>query len=415
MTSLKHVASVRVSNVDKKSHVGERSVRLCNYTDVYYGNILTSSGNEYMKATASTEQCEQFRLLPGDTVLTKDSETADDIGVSAYIAESAPDFICGYHLAVVRPIKSVIDPKFLFWVLRSLPVRGQMTTSATGVTRFGLRTEALTGVSFDLPSLAEQRRIADFLDDQVARLDRAIELRRRQNVLEDERFLTEVASLYNEAARLAGTVRLGYLLRGLEQGWSPQCEDRHAEADEYGVLKAGCVNGGLFRAEQHKALPASEEPRLQYLVRSGDLLVSRASGSLDLIGSAAVVPPDAPTNLILCDKVYRLRLLPGCDPAFVAVMLRARPIREAIKLGTSGAEGMANNLPSGTVRGLLLPAIDHGRQRAMVQRLLDAETTLVTARALTERSVSLLTERKQALITAAVTGQFDVTVARRVA
>ena len=52
---LKHVASIAVSNVDKKSGEGERAVRLCNYTDVYYHDRITGD-LAFMDATASDSQ-----------------------------------------------------------------------------------------------------------------------------------------------------------------------------------------------------------------------------------------------------------------------------------------------------------------------------------------------------------------------
>src|SRR5690606_20804429 len=81
---LKHLAQVSVSNIDKKSVEGELPVRLVNYTDVYYGDRLTPD-LELMEATATPAQVRAFRLQPGDVAITKDSETADDIGVPAYI------------------------------------------------------------------------------------------------------------------------------------------------------------------------------------------------------------------------------------------------------------------------------------------------------------------------------------------
>lgn len=105
---LRSVAEVRVSNVDKKTVDGERAVRLVNYTDVYYNRLLDHR-HQYMPATASASQVGAFALRPGDSVITKDSETAADIGIAAYIQQSAPDLLCGYHLAIVRPRPSV-DP-----------------------------------------------------------------------------------------------------------------------------------------------------------------------------------------------------------------------------------------------------------------------------------------------------------------
>jgi len=148
---LKNLAHVRVSNVDKKSVEGEQTVRLCNYTDVYYGDSLAASNADYMVASASDAQVSAFALAVGDTVLTKDSETADDIGVSAYIAETAPDFVCGYHLAILRPKSGVVHPRYLFWASRGRAMRDQLSLAATGVTRMGLRTEALANVRLALP------------------------------------------------------------------------------------------------------------------------------------------------------------------------------------------------------------------------------------------------------------------------
>src|SRR5450756_2649119 len=48
---LRHLADIRPSNVDKKSVDGEANVRLCNYTDVYYNDSITSDMS-FMPATA---------------------------------------------------------------------------------------------------------------------------------------------------------------------------------------------------------------------------------------------------------------------------------------------------------------------------------------------------------------------------
>ena len=52
---LKTLASVRLSNVDKKSEEGQVPVKLCNYVDVYYNDRITAD-LEFMHATATAEQ-----------------------------------------------------------------------------------------------------------------------------------------------------------------------------------------------------------------------------------------------------------------------------------------------------------------------------------------------------------------------
>jgi type I restriction enzyme S subunit len=190
---LKHVADVRVSNVDKKTVDGEVPVKLCNYTDVYYNERITAA-LDFMDATATADQRKTFGLRPGDVVLTKDSETADDIGVSALVVDDIPDLVCGYHLAVVRPRPEVAYGPYVRWVLAGNTARQAMTTDATGVTRFGLRSEAIADLEVPLPPLEEQRAIADYLDRETDRIDRLMAIRHAQLRRMQER----LASIFQE-------------------------------------------------------------------------------------------------------------------------------------------------------------------------------------------------------------------------
>ena len=130
------IAEMRVSNVDKHTKEDEVPVRLCNYVDVYKNDRITQEIS-FMAATASTEEIERFRLHHEDVLITKDSETWDDIGVPALVTEPSDDLISGYHLAILRP-KADIHGGFLFWALQSKATAYQFYVEAKGVTRFGL-------------------------------------------------------------------------------------------------------------------------------------------------------------------------------------------------------------------------------------------------------------------------------------
>ena len=54
----------------------------CNYTDVYYKEFITDD-LDLMRATATEAETERFTLRPGDVLITKDSESWDDIAVPA--------------------------------------------------------------------------------------------------------------------------------------------------------------------------------------------------------------------------------------------------------------------------------------------------------------------------------------------
>ena len=92
------VADVCVSGVDKKTIPGEQPVRLCNYTDVYYNwTIRREMAEGFMSASARPNEIAKFRLRSGQVALTKDSETRDDIGRPAFVADDFEDVILGYQ------------------------------------------------------------------------------------------------------------------------------------------------------------------------------------------------------------------------------------------------------------------------------------------------------------------------------
>jgi type I restriction enzyme S subunit len=92
------VADIHPSSVDKRSEEDETPVKLCNYTDVYYGRRITDP-SEFMEATATASEIETHELQSGDVLVTKDSEARDDIAVPALVGRDMPGVLCGYHLA----------------------------------------------------------------------------------------------------------------------------------------------------------------------------------------------------------------------------------------------------------------------------------------------------------------------------
>jgi len=173
---LKHIAKVRLSNVDKHSRANELPVKLCNYTDVYYQSFITNEVN-FMEATATEEQIYNFSLEKGDVLITKDSESFDDIAVSAYVPKTLKNVICGYHLAHIKPTH--IEGSYLFRAFQAEGISSQFRVSANGITRFGIGKSAINDAVFLLPPIAEQKRIVEFLDRSTAEIDRAIAQKQR--------------------------------------------------------------------------------------------------------------------------------------------------------------------------------------------------------------------------------------------
>ena len=123
--------------MDKHTIEGEHPVRLCNYTDVYKNERVTS-GIEFMQASALPREIEKFQVRMGDVLATKDSEDPHDIAVSALIRGSTSQ----------RPLwlssgNDSARPQEALWRVLGLgpaskQIRAQYEAQAVGVTRFAL-------------------------------------------------------------------------------------------------------------------------------------------------------------------------------------------------------------------------------------------------------------------------------------
>jgi type I restriction enzyme S subunit len=329
------------------------------------------------------------------------------------------------ELHVARPGNG-LDDRFLFYITLANDFRSfgeAEMLGAGGQKRVPER--FLKDWQPPLPPLETQKRIAAFLDEKTTRIDGLIAKKQALLVrLAEKRqaIITQaVTKGLNPAAPMkdSGIDWLGQIpahwevlpfrrsIRRIDQGWSPQCEERQKADDEWGVLRSGCVNEGLFRPHDHKALPVDIDPRPELEVHVGDLLMCRASGSLHLIGSAAIVDA-CPPKLMFSDKTYRIMLhLDLADPDFVALALGTKYMREQIILSVSGAGGLANNIPQSLVRSYAFVRPPLVEQQEIVLQVVSALASLVQAAARITASVARLSEYRSALITAAVTGQIE--------
>lgn len=169
---LKYVANCFPSNIDKHSKEDEKQVRLCNYTDVYKNDFITNDMN-LMLATATENQIEKFSLQIGDVIITKDSETANDIAVPAVVKEELENVVCGYHLSVLRPYSKLIG-EYLFRVLQCKPINIQFEVCSNGVTRVGLGVYDMKKAQIPVPPLTEQTAIVSHIEKETSIITKTI-------------------------------------------------------------------------------------------------------------------------------------------------------------------------------------------------------------------------------------------------
>lgn len=314
----------------------------------------------------------------------------------------------GRGLCAITP-KSC-DGRFLWWWLHTQ--REHMNSVSTGATYRAITSDDVGSLMFPEMPISEQRRISDYLDAQTAHVDRLSSLQQEMSLRLEERDGALLDLAIDDQITRSGTVPLRRFIWSVDQGVSPQCESVPAGDDEWGVLKVSCLRPGVFNPTENKRLPDQVEPDRRSEVREGDLLITRAN-TPQLVGSTAVVGK-VRRRLLLPDKIFRVRLVQELDPEYVATLARGSRIRALCSAGSNGASSSMANIRFEEIKDWPIPAIPLTDQHRLVGRIAGSREQVSSLRSAIEHQIRLLAERRQALITAAVTGRMDVTTARGV-
>ena len=309
---------------------------------------------------------------------------------------------CTSELLVMTPTMN-LDSRFLLYMTLSEPWLDWAITSSYGSKMPRTSWDAMADFSFALPPLDEQRRIADFLDTETTRLDALASLRERQRTL----LAGELASILEAALVLPylGTrvplmhltdprrpVQYGIVLPGPDwPGGVP-------------IIKGGDIAGRrLNLVDLKRTDPEIERRYSRSRVRGGDYVVA-IRGS---VGEIAPVPASLNGANLTQDSA---RIAPyGCDAAWLGAVLRTPDLQNQMRQQTTGATIKGINISE--LRRLRVPVPPRSEQQELSRLVAESFSRSEAADEALRASVTLLRERRQALITATVTGRFDVTTA----
>ena len=406
---LRAVADCAVSNVDKVPADDELPVRLCNYTDVYHNEFI-SFALDFMKTTATADEIARFGLHADDVLITKDSESWNDIGVPALVKETAHDLVCGYHLAIVRPRHQQIVGAYLLRCLQAKPVRVQLELAATGVTRFGLPKPRVTAVSLPVPPLVQQRAISDYLDRETARIDALIAAKERLLELLAEkrgalitgavtRGLDPDVPLRDSGVPWLGEIPVHWKVERAR--WLFRERDLRSETGKEELLTVSHITGVTPRSDKDVYMFEAETKEGYKICMVGDLVINTLWAWMGAMGVSPVDGIVSPAY-----NVYTPTEL--VNAAFVDALVRIPVFAQEIIRYSKGVWTSRLRLyPEGFFEATF-PVPPLLEQRQLVAFLGNEGQKLNELQDATLRTITLLKERRAALIAAAVTGQLDV-------
>ena len=424
---LRSVADFRVSSVDKHKREDEEHVRLCNYVDVYNNDRITAR-MDFMHATAAPNEIERYRLKRDDVLITKDSETWDDIGVPALVTDAAPDLISGYHLALLRPYSEHVIGGYLFRALESKIISRQFHVQARGVTRFGLTHVGIKSVRLPVPSLSEQAGIVRFLDRIDRGIRRYIRVKQKLIALLEERKRTIVHRAVigqidvrtgqpYPAYRASRTECLGSIpkhwklarlkdVAQVQPGLTLGKDYSSTETVSRPYLRVANVQDGHIDLSHVKSVQVPVHEARATTLLNGDVLMTEG-GDIDKLGRGGIWRDEIP-GCLHQNHIFAVRCCQeSLKPEFLVRLIASSYGRSYFQLTAKQTTNLAST-NSTTLRAfpIPLPSVD---EQNIVFRFLSRDSRLVDeAIDRTERMIYGVREYRARLINDVVTGRVDV-------
>ena len=349
-------------------------------------------------------------VRPGDTVL---STVRTYLKAIAGVGIDAPQLVVSTGFATLTPQPGV-HPRYLTWAVRSASFIDDVVARSVGVSYPAITATELGTVALPLPPIVEQQRIADYIDAETARMDRLVVEQEQQLRLTAERRHALVsaavrARLGGDPSSLDGALlplppswrllplrTLATIQSGLTLG---KTYDGPVEQRPY--LRVANVQDGSVDLSEVSTIEVPRSVALGCELRAGDVLMTEG-GDNDKLGRGTVwqgqIDGCLHQNHIFAVRPDRALL----RPHYLA-LLTASSWGRAYFMATAHQTTNLAATNRAKVGRFPVPLPPLQEQDKMLATIDDEMTQLDLIESELARQVSLLRERRQALITHAVT------------
>jgi type I restriction enzyme S subunit len=341
------------------------------------------------------EDLSKYQVVrPGDLVFNKLRTWQGGLGISNHYGIVSPAYF------VCHP-RSNWHPRYLHYLLLSMPYLAELSRLSKFMppSQFDIPWDTLRTLPLLRPPLDEQRRIAGFLDAETARIDALRASRRSQISVLDELELARIGK------QLSGVKKTGpvYAYFDVQLGKMLNVE-RAAGDSQQPYLRNANIHWYEINTEDMATMTFEPDERHRYSVQTGDLMVCEGGAGV----AEAAVWDGRMSTCFYQKSLHRVR-----TRSHVPVEWMMYWLRYAKAIGTFNADGNLATIPHLTGEQLAeyriqIPEDGHRRVAQLsseIAAIRKAQREIVSAD-------TLLAERRQALITAAVTGKIDVSTAR---
>jgi type I restriction enzyme, S subunit len=412
---LKHVSKFELSTVDRHEYDDEIQVSICHYPQVYNNDIITKN-TELSKGTCTENELSKFKLKKDDVLITKDSETPEDIGVPAYVDDDYNDTVCGYHLAHLTPKKNQLLGKFLFRYIQSNFVNAYFEMESNGVTRFGLGKYSINNLKIPVPSNTGQKQITSFLDKKIEKINHEISKNEQLiELLHEERQSTinhavtkgldDSITLKDSGIEWIGEIpkhwivsKLLYLTDKIGDGLH-STPDYVEESDYYFINGNNLVNGSIVIFATTQNVNEDEFEKYRLNLNPSTILLS-INGT---IGNVSLYDDD---KIILGKSACYINCKKNLDRNFLKYFLESSNIHDYYNLEKTGTTIF--NLSLYSIRKIMIPIPKLSEQKQIISFLDKKMKKIDSLISKVKLQIKQLNKFKESLISSAITGKICI-------
>lgn len=328
----------------------------------------------------------------------------------APIIEPPENLIVSTGFAVIRPRPDQLDPGFCRYAVREPRFLAEVEMRSTGISYPAINASEIGDIAIPLPELPTQRKTSAFLDSELVQLDTLIEAKQKLLGLLGEKRRALIAEAVmrgldrSAPLRPSGIDWLGDIPAHWEverSRWLFSERDERSETGEEEMLTVSHITGVTPRSEKDVNMFEAETTAGYKLCFTGDLVINTLWAWMGAMGTAPVDGIVSPAY-----NVYTPG--PRLLPAYVDALVRIPVFAQEVTRYSKGVWSSRLRLyPEGFFETFWpVPPLDE--QGQIVARIADERAKIDKLVKATERSITLLKERRSALIAAAVTGQIDI-------
>ena len=262
------------------------------------------------------------------------------------------DGFCTSELLPLRPDARKLDRSYLAVFLRSDGFVNWAVSETAGAKMPRLGTKDLLNANIPLPEIKEQKAIAE----KFKKSEELISLRKQQLVKMDELVKARFFEMFGEISDNSmnwDCFTIGKLISTIESGWSGNGKQREKHADEIAVLKVSAVTKGYFIPTECKVLDDQHNIKKYVYPQKGDILFSRAN-TKEMVGATVLIKKDYP-DLILPDKLWKIRFSTDVNPIYMKHVLSTTTVRNAFSAASTGTSGSMYNVSMEKFKGVIIP------------------------------------------------------------